>query len=187
MITAPPQPSDRVHRAARRSSLNYESKVQTVLKRLKAANETARSSGQVADRYDYLRRVYRLSGQFADHAYVARIARILAGGDDPDEHDRVWFIYRVIRLTSEDDRRLRSKYVAALTYASVHKVNSSEVVGFIEGKADQRLCGAPASPSPQGSPMPVRTARMALTRPCRPGFMSAGSRQRQELRRVAAR
>jgi hypothetical protein len=94
----------------------------------------------VEDRYDYLQRAYRLSRAFAHHEQARKIAGMMGRRPATAELDEPWFIGRVLRATSEDDRRLRSKHAAALTYASIRRVSSDGVSEFIQEKGGFNRC-----------------------------------------------
>jgi hypothetical protein len=136
-----------VQHPARRSSdrsrgkapRTIENKVEVALDRLSGGNRRARMSGSVADRYDYLARVYRLSDQFEVHSKSKQIARLLGwkGGDVPE---RAWFIGRILLRTAKDDRRLRSKHAAALTYAAFREVSYKKISAFIQNKGGFNAC-----------------------------------------------
>jgi hypothetical protein len=117
-----------------------QSKVEVALKRLSARNRTARQSGASEDRYDYLRRVYRVSNAFKRHAKSERIAQMLGWRAGPTVLGTSWFIGRVLRRTSKDDRRLRSKHAAALSYAAAHRVSHEDVSTFIQEKGGFNAC-----------------------------------------------
>jgi hypothetical protein len=114
-------------------------RVELALKKLSRANRAARLSGSVRSRYDFARRVYRVSQAFSKHSQSKTIARML-GSKPSDPPDFFWFIRRVLRRTSKDDRRLRSKHAAALTYAAVHRVSPDRVRDFIQEKGGFNKC-----------------------------------------------
>jgi hypothetical protein len=116
-----------------------KNKIKAVLDRLSARNRMARESRSVADRYDYLTRVFRVSGQFEAHPRSARVARIL-GSKRAEVPERAWLIARILLRTSKDDRRLRSKHAAALTYAAIRGVRSTRLTAFIQEKGGFNEC-----------------------------------------------
>jgi hypothetical protein len=115
-------------------------KVEIALERLSAENRRARQTGTVKDRYRYDGGVFRLSHQFAQHSRAEIIARMLGHKSEDDTADASWFIKRVLRRTSEDDRRLRSKHASALIYAAVRDVAVEDVTGFIQEKGGFNAC-----------------------------------------------
>jgi hypothetical protein len=119
------------------------SKVEVALKRLSARNRTARRSGTIEDRYNFLWRVYRVSNAFKRHARSERIARMLGWKAGETMLDTTWFIGRVLRRTSKDDRHLRSKHAAALSYAVAHGVSPEDVSNFIQAKGGCNACAEP--------------------------------------------
>jgi hypothetical protein len=116
-----------------------EDKIKAVLDRLSARYLMARNSRSVADLYDYLRRVFRVSGQFEAHPKSGRVAQTL-GWKKAEPPERAWFIGRILLRTSEDDRRLRSKHAAALTYAALRDVPSKNLKAFIQKKGGLNEC-----------------------------------------------
>ncbi len=76
----------------------------------------------------------------AASASATKVRRIL----DPDARtagtDIGWFVDTLLRLTSQDDRRLRSKYSSALKYAAAHHVPKDEAEGFIKRKGGLNEC-----------------------------------------------
>jgi hypothetical protein len=126
-------------RSGSKNVRTFTEKIEVALERLSAANRRARMSGSVADRYDYLARVYRLSDQFEVHSKSKQIARLL-GWKGRDVPERAWFIGRILLRTAKDDRRLRSKHAAALTYAAFREVPYKKISAFIQNKGGFNAC-----------------------------------------------
>jgi hypothetical protein len=120
--------------------LKLRKAVNRALERLSMKNRTARKTGSVDDRYYYLWRVYRISQQFAQHSKPESIAWILGRNSETRPLDLPWFIGRVLFRTSNDDRRLRSKYAGALTYAAAKHVEPENVATFIQSKGGFNAC-----------------------------------------------
>jgi hypothetical protein len=123
-----------------RQDLKLQKRVARFLNRLSARNRTARLSGAAEDRYEFPFRVYRVSQHWAQHPQSKLIAEILGGDNDVDPLDIAWFIRRLLRHTSKDDRRLRSKHLAALTYAAFYGVSPENITTFIQEKGGFNKC-----------------------------------------------
>jgi hypothetical protein len=121
------------------SRLKLRDKVEAALKRLASRNRTARQTKVVRHRYDYLHRSYRLSGKFEGHRQTEQIARFL-GWKGKGVPDQSWFIGRILRRTSKDDRRLRSKHAAALRYASARGIPEKGLIAFVQKKGGFNKC-----------------------------------------------
>ncbi len=121
-------------------AIKFQKRMARYLNRLSARNRTARESGAAEDRYEFLFRVYCVSQRWAQHSRSKLIAGILGGDSDVDPLDIGWFISRILRHTSKDDRRLRSKHAAALTYATAHRVSPENVSTFIQEKGGFNKC-----------------------------------------------
>jgi hypothetical protein len=115
--------------------------VESRLKRLKELNATARKTRLAHDRYAYLERVYRYAGRWGSSASAKHIARAL-GASNNDTPDFGWFILRLLKLSSDDDRRLRSKHGAALRFPASRDVAPERVPRFITSHHGLNACAA---------------------------------------------
>jgi ribonuclease HI len=113
--------------------------VDNALERLSAKNRRART-GTVDNFYEYLRGVFHLSNQFAQHPKAGRIARSLDRKADPDVLEASWFFSRLLLRTSKLAPRFRSKYAAALTYAAAKHVEPEELSEFMREKGGINEC-----------------------------------------------
>jgi hypothetical protein len=108
------------------------------IRTLRRLNKHACESGDKRHRYSYLRFAYEYARLWSTSPDSEQIARAL--GAAKAVSDTGWFIGRILRLTSRDDRRLRSKHATALKYAAFKGVSSRNLRSFLRKKGGLNAC-----------------------------------------------
>lgn len=106
--------------------------IQQQLERLERRNRTAQASTSPAPRYLYLRTAYRTARKLAKRDDWESVADALKINRRGRQYPLELFIDGLLRLTSTDDRRLRSKHAQALKYVSLYRAHSSRVKELIQ-------------------------------------------------------
>ncbi|MGF9760555.1 hypothetical protein AAII07_35740 [Microvirga sp. 0TCS3.31] len=120
---------------------DIETLVSRQLQRMTALNHQARLTGKTEDRYSYLAAVYNCAVLWNDTPTRQMIASTLAPKAVAPP-DIFWFIDRITRLTSDDDRRLQEKHRAALKCAAFRSIAPEKVVIHIEKRGGLNACAA---------------------------------------------